>query len=211
MAKIVIVDDHKMVMESLQYMIEYEGKHQVIGKFPLANDFLNELKTGNLDFEVLILDIKLPDLSGIEVAKILNENFPEVKTILLSQYKNKEFVLAGLQEGVQAYLLKSCAGDELLQAIDSVLNNQTYLSQEIASVVQQNRNSRKITLSLTEKERVVLELIVMGYSNKQIAQKLEIESDSVEFHKRNLRIKLNVSKSVELAVKAIELGFVHLN
>jgi DNA-binding NarL/FixJ family response regulator len=133
MAKIVIVDDHKMVMESLQYMIEYEGKHQVIGKFPLANDFLNELKTGNLDFEVLILDIKLPDLSGIEVAKILNENFPEVKTILLSQYKNKEFVLAGLQEGVQAYLLKSCAGDELLQAIDSVLNNQTYLSQEIAS------------------------------------------------------------------------------
>ncbi|MBI2257408.1 MAG: response regulator transcription factor [Flavobacteriia bacterium] len=211
MAKIVIVDDHLIVMESLQYLIEDEGKHQVVAKFPLAQEFLIELKAGNLYFEILILDVKLPDLSGIEVAKIMREKFPEIKVILLSQYKNKDFVLAGLQEGVMSYLLKSCSGEELIKAIEVVSNNLTFLSQEIATIVVKNHNSSKITFNLTEREREILELIVFGFSNKQIAQKLCIETDGVEYHKRNLRQKLKVNKSVELAVKAIELGFVHLN
>jgi DNA-binding NarL/FixJ family response regulator len=211
MAKIVIVDDHQIVMESLQYLIEEEGKHEVIAKFPLALEFINEIKAGNLLFEILILDIKLPDLSGIEVAKFMREKFPEIRVILLSQYKNKEFVLAGLQEGVQAYLLKSCSGEELIQAIEAAANNLTFLSKEIATIVVKNRNSTTVTFHLTEREREVLELIVFGYSNKQIAQKLFIETDGVEYHKRNLRQKLNVNKSIELAVKAIELGFVNLS
>jgi DNA-binding NarL/FixJ family response regulator len=211
MAKIVIVDDHLIVMESLQYLIEDEGKHTVVAKFALAQDFISEIKAGNLFFEVLILDVKLPDLSGIEVAKIMREKFPEIKVILLSQYKNKEFVMAGLQEGVQAYLLKSCKGEELIQAIDSVLTNLTFMSQEIASIVVNSPKMEKFTFHLTEREKEVLTWIVLGLSNKQIAEKLFIETDSVEFHKRNLRQKLNVSKSVELAVKAIELGFVQLN
>lgn len=211
MAKIVIVDDHQIVMESLQYLIEEEGKHQVVAKFPLALEFINELHAGNLFFEILILDVKLPDILGIEVAKVMRQKYPEIKVILLSQYKNKDFVLAGLQEGVQAYLLKSCSGEELLQAIEAASNNLTFMSQEIATIVVKNRNATTITFHLTEREREVLELIVFGHSNKQIAEKLHIETDSVEFHKRNLRQKLNVNKSVELAVKAIELGFVTLS
>lgn len=211
MANIVLVDDHQVVTESLQYLIEDDGKHNVVAKFALAQTFLEELKQGNLFFDLLILDVKLPDLSGIEVARLMHERFPEIKVILLSQYKNKDFIFSGLQVGIQAYLLKSCTGDDLINAIDAVLNNLTFMSKEIASIVVNNKIKSKVIFHLTEREREVLELIVFGFSNKQIAEKLFIESDSVEFHKRNLRHKLNVNKSVELAVKAIELGFVNIN
>lgn len=211
MANIIIVDDHQVVMDSLQYLIEDDGKHKVIGKFTLAADFLNTLQSDNINFEVLILDVKLPDKNGIEVADTILKKHPKIKVILLSQYNNKDFILAGLNVGVHAYLLKSCDGDELLKAIDTTLENSNFFSKEISSIAERSRNVKPVSFDLTKREREVLELIVLGCSNKEIAAKLFIEDDSVEFHKRNLRIKLNANKSVKLAVKAIELGFVNLN
>lgn len=211
MARIVIVDDHQVVVDSLQFLVEHEQQHQVVAKFYNGLSFIDALKKGDLLFEILILDIQLPDIIGIEVAKRLREDFPEIKIVLLSQHKNKDFVLSGLREGALAYLLKNCTGEELLLAIDTVSKDQVFMSQEIASIVVNSKSTGKITFQLTERELEVLKLIVLGFSNKQIAKKLFIEATGVEYHKRNLREKLNVTKTVELAVKAIELGFVTLN
>jgi DNA-binding NarL/FixJ family response regulator len=211
MAKIVLVDDHKIIIDLLQLIIERDNKHTVVAKFLNASDFLKAFKNDSDSFEVLLLDIKLPDGSGIDIAKKVKEVNPDIKIIILSQYKCKEYVFSGLKIGVQAYLLKDCSAEELLMAIDRVLKNQIYLCAEIAKIEANKELQQYAIIYLTEREREVLQLVVNGFSNKEIAQKLFIEADSVEFHKKNLKQKLNVNKSIELAVKAIELGFVNLN
>ncbi|MES2588821.1 MAG: response regulator transcription factor [Bacteroidota bacterium] len=211
MASIVLIDDHVIIMDALQYLIEVEGKHKIIGKFKTGNEFIDWIKKTLHQVDIAIIDIKLPDILGIEVANFLNYKFPEIKKILLSQFSNSEFVYAGLKVGVSAYVLKSSGGNELLKAIDSVLVNETYLSQDVAKLINEKKDKEEINFNLTEREREILELFVYGFSNKEISQKLYIESTTIDFHKKNLRQKLNVNKSIELVVKAIELGFVNIN
>ena len=212
MASIVLIDDHIIILDSLQYLIESEGRHKVIAKFKNGNDFFLWIKKTLCIIDVVIIDVKLPDINGIEVASYLKEKHPEIKTILLSQYNNREFVYKGLEVGIAAYVLKSSSGDEFLKAIDKVLENESYLCPEIAKLInEQKKESVFVNFHLTEREKEVLELIVNGLSNKEICKKLFIEISTIEFHKKNLREKLNVSKSIELVIKAIELGFVTIN
>lgn len=210
MASIVLIDDHLIIMDALQYLIESVGNHTILGKFKTGNDFKEWMKKTHHKIDLAIIDVKLPDILGIEVAAFLNEKFPEVKTILLSQFNNSGFVYAGLKVSISAYVLKSSGGDELLKAIETVLQNGSYLSPEVAKLIGEKKNKYPVDFHLTERERDVLELFVYGFSNKEISQKLKIEPSTIDFHKKNLRQKLGVNKSIELVVRAIELGFVSI-
>lgn len=208
MASIVLVDDHVVVMDALHYLIDHTTPHKISGKFKNGGDFLKALENKQIEFEVAIIDIRLPDINGIDLVSHVKTHFPEAKVILLSMYHQSQFVYAGLKQGISGYLLKSSSGDELTRAIDCVLLDEIYLSAEVAKIIKQPQNDIEGELSLTEREQEILELITYGFSSKEIADKLIIEVSTVDFHKKNLRQKMNVNKSVELVIKALELGLV---
>lgn len=208
MASIVLVDDHVVVMDALHYLIENTTRHKISGKFKNGSDFLTALNSGDLTFEVAIVDVRLPDTNGIELVAHIKNHSPDIKVILLSMYHQSQFVYAGLKQGISGYLLKSSSGDELTRAIDCVLADEVYLSAEVAKIINTHEDDSDHNLYLTEREQEILELITYGFSSKEIADKLIIEPSTVDFHKKNLRQKMNVSKSVELVIRALELGLV---
>ena len=169
MASIVLVDDHVVVMDALHYLIDHTTRHKISGKYKTGNGFLNALEGGTIDFDVAIIDIRLPDMSGIDIVAHIKNHKPESKVILLSMYHQSQFVYAGLKQGISGYLLKSSSGDELTRAIDCVLMDEIYLSAEVAKIMKKPSDHSDNELRLTEREQEILELITYGFSSKEIA------------------------------------------
>ncbi|MGV3629611.1 MAG: response regulator [Bacteroidota bacterium] len=209
MANIILVDDHEIVMDSLKYMIETETGHCVQAKFKSGEAFLHYLEQEKPHFDLAIIDVKLPDISGLDLIKHIRKTDPVSKIILLSQYANNEFVFTGLKNGISGYLLKSSAGHELIEAIDAVLRGQEYMSREMVNLVVKTKVAEDFNIQLTNREKEILELIATGRTVRHIADVLGIEPTTVDFHKRNMKVKFNVKKSTELIRKAYELGIVN--
>lgn len=210
MSSIVLVDDHEIVMDSLVYLIESESEHKVLGKCKTGQAFIEFINQEENKFDLAIIDVKLTDTTGLELVSELKNRSFDCKCILLSQFAHPEFIYSGLKLGVDSYLLKSCPGDELLLTIERVLNGEVYLSHEISKLLVRYKTQQKINFNLTEREKEILEHMTLGLCNKQISDKLYIENSTIEFHKKNLRKKLNVNKSIELVIKALEYGIVQI-
>lgn len=209
MANIILVDDHEIVMDSLKYMIETETGHTVLAKFKTGESFLDFLQHERPGFDLAVIDVKLPDISGLDLVKSIRKNEPQCKIILLSQYDSSEFVFTGLRNGISGYLLKSSTGNELIDAIETVLKGERYMSREMVSRIMKAGMQYDLNIQLTQREREILELIAMGCTVKDIAQVLGIEPTTVDFHKKNMKTKFNVKKSTELLRRAFDLGIVN--
>lgn len=209
MASIILVDDHEIVMDSLKYMIETETRHTVLAKIKSGEAFMDYFQRTDTRFDLAIIDIRLPDISGLDLVKFIRKTDPVTKIILLSQYANNEFIFTGLKNGISGYLLKSSAGPELIEAIETVLKGKEYLGREMINLMVKASVKEDFNIQLTQREKEILQLIVSGSTVKQIAQMLQIEPTTVDFHKRNMKIKFNVKKSTELISKAFELGIVN--
>lgn len=210
MSSIVLVDDHEIVMDSLMYLIESERKYKVVGKYKTGQAFIDFINLPENNIDLAIIDVKLPDFTGLELVAQLKKQHIDCKCILLSQFANPEFIYAGLKLGIDSYLLKNCTGNELLLTIDRVLNDEVYLSLEISKLIVNYKPKQKVNFNFTTREKEILEQIVLGFSNKEIAAKLAIKSSTIEFHKRNLKQKMNVNKSIELVIKALDYGIVQV-
>ncbi len=206
MACIVLIDDHEIVIDSLKYLIENQSNHEVVAKFNHAEPALQYIKENRLIVEVVVSDIKLPSISGIDLTKKIKEFAPQIKIILLSQFSTKEFVVNGIKNGANGYLLKSTGGVELVAAINSVLAGKQYLCPESTQVLISATASNSDPLS--EREMEILKFVAMGYNNNEIAAKLFVQPSTVEFHKRNLRNKLNVHKVTDLTRIALDMGLI---
>ncbi|MFP5471468.1 MAG: response regulator [Bacteroidia bacterium] len=206
MAHIVLVDDHEIVIDSLKYLIENQSNHEVVGKFNQAESALQYIKENRLKIEVVVSDIKLPSMSGIDLTKKIKEFAPQIKVILLSQFSTKEFVVNGIKNGANGYLLKSTGGVELVASINAVLSGKRYLCAESTQVLICATSEDSETLS--EREMEVLKYIAMGFNNNEVADKLCVSSSTVEFHKRNIRSKLNAHKVTDLTRIALIMGLI---
>ncbi len=210
--KILIADDHKITRDGLAALIEKQPDMEVIGEAEngrTAVKLVDELKP-----DIIIMDIRMPDLNGIDATKQIISNSPGSKIIALSMYSDRRYVKGMLQAGVSGYLVKSCAFDELVNAITAVAENQAYLSPSIADTVMKdyvqslsaNTNSQSLDSSLSSREREVLQLISEGASADRIATQLHISVKTVSTHRRNLMEKLAIDNMADLIKFAVREG-----
>jgi len=213
--KILLADDHKIVRDGLRSLIEKQPGMAVVAE---AENGRAAVKLARrLKPDVIIMDLNMPDLNGIDAARQILAELPDTKIIVLSMHADKQFVLGALKAGASGYLLKDCAFEELARALQTVLKHQTYLSPEIAGTVVKDYLEQMCTIesaieaALTPREREVLQLIAEGRSTKETADRLNVSIKTVESHRRNIMEKLNIHSTAELTKYAIRTGLTSLD
>lgn len=207
--RVVLADDHKMILAALRAMLDKEADIAVVGE---ASDgmALLELVTQEAP-DVAVVDIGMPGMNGIEATRRLIAARPRLNVIALSAYTDKRFVLEMLNAGARGYLVKASAGDELARAIRAIMQGQTYLCPEVAgAVVEAMRGKPALTegagAKLGQREREVLALLAEGKSSPEIAARMHIAASTVEVHRRNIMLKLDLHSIAELTKYAIREG-----
>jgi DNA-binding NarL/FixJ family response regulator len=205
--RVLLADDHAIVRNGIMYILIQEG-FAVVGEASNGRDAVQ--LTGELFPDVAILDFAMPLLNGIDAARQIHQAAPRTKTLLLTMYEDEPHVLRALRAGINGYVLKSQAVAELVQAIRSVLHGDLYLSPAVSeSVVKAALTQNEQELDpLTPKEREVLQLIAEGKSNKQISQELGMSVKTVDSHRRNLMVKLDIHETAGLVRYAIRTGLI---
>jgi len=212
--RIILADDHRIIRAGIRNLLDQEQDLAVVGE---ASDGREVIRLNqDLQPDVLIMDITMPNLNGIDATRQIIKQNPETKIIALSMHSDHHFVAEMLQAGATAYLLKDCVSDELVQAIRLVCQGKTYLSPEIASLlvkdyrsqVQQTTTSKSETLS--PREREVLQLLAEGNSTKNIAEKLFLSVKTIEAHRAQIMRKLDIHNVAELTKYAIREGLTSL-
>ncbi len=212
--KILLADDHKIVRDGLQSLITKQPGMEVVGE--AENGRMTVQLARELRPDVIIMDISMPDLNGIEAARQILAETPDVKIIALSMHSDRRFVTGILGAGASGYLLKDCAFQELAEAIRTVVADRYYLSPGITGVVVKDYVSQVRTTDalssdvLTAREREVLQLIAEGKSTKEIASELHVSVKTVETHRQNTMQKLNIHNVAGLTRYAIREGLTSL-
>jgi DNA-binding NarL/FixJ family response regulator len=209
--RVLLVEDHRMVREALREVLTRVPDIEVVGEAGDARDGLEQART--LAPDVIVLDFRLPDLNGIEVAASLRESGNTAKIVALSAFSDKRFVTEMIRSGASAYVTKSAAGTELVSAIRAVANGQGYFSPEIAGTLVadvRERATASVAQPLGRREREVLRLIAEGARSSEIASQLHITVATVEVHRRNIVRKLGLRTVAELTKHAIREGIVSL-
>lgn len=199
--KLFIVDDHYMVIEGIRSLIQQEGI-EWIGHAMNATSCLAFLKKQLPD--IILMDINLPDKSGIDLCKEVKEKYPSVFIIGLSTFNQQSFIEKMMANGASGYVLKNVSQEELIRAIEVVSKGKIFLSDEASRTL---RKSKEAAIVLTRREKEVLELIAEGLTNNEVAQKLFISPSTVDTHRKNILIKFGVNNTAHLIKKAATLNF----
>ncbi|MBN1118759.1 MAG: response regulator transcription factor [Bacteroidales bacterium] len=213
---IIIADDHKMFRDGISYVLEKIKGVKVIGEASTGEDVLNLLKTMKPD--IILMDISMPVLDGIQATKKITAEYPELKVIALSMFGDQDYYYKMIQSGAKGFLLKESGKDELEQAIFSVSRGENYFSQELLRKIIFNMGQTKYIaqdeasniIKLTSRELDVLKLTCRGLSNQEISDKLFISTKTVEGHKTSLLNKTNTRNTASLIVFAIKNKLVDL-
>ncbi len=197
-----IVDDHYMVIEGIRSLLQNENGIEWAGHAMSAASCLAFLKKQLPD--VILMDINLPDKSGIDLCKEVKESYPSVFIIGLSTFNQQSFIQKMMDNGASGYVLKNATQEELRTAIETVIKGKTYLSEEATrSLKKENAGN----LVLTRREKEVLELIADGMTNVEVAQKLFISVTTVDTHRKNLLMKLEAKNTAALIKIAVSRGY----
>ena len=192
--KVFIVDDHYMVIEGIRSLLKNEKGIDWSGHATNANSCLAFLQQQQPD--VILMDINLPDKSGIDLCKEVKEKHPSVFIIGLSTFNQQSFIQKMMDNGASGYVLKNATQAELMEAIEVVANGKTFLSNE-AALSLRSKDKSEIPV-ITRREKEVLELIAEGLTNNEIAQKLFISPSTVDTHRKNLLIKFDAKNTASL-------------
>ncbi|RYJ41047.1 Two component LuxR family transcriptional regulator [Flavobacterium anhuiense] len=214
--RVVLADDHVFVRDGIKSLLENEANIEVVGEAIDGADALEIVAATNPD--LLIVDIRMPNLTGIEVVEKLRNEKNSVKIIMLSMHESEEYVLKSIKAGADGYLLKGSSKEEFLKALHSVSAGGKYFSGDISSIlISQLTNSStslepKQTLGeemmITKREKEILTLLLSGKGNKEIAEALDISKRTAEVHRFNLMKKLKVKNLMELSNKAAEYSLI---
>jgi DNA-binding NarL/FixJ family response regulator len=211
--RIVLADDHTILREGLRALLSADPDFEIIGE---ASDGREAVRcVEKLGPDLLLMDLSMPRMSGMDAISEIKKRYPETKIIALTVHKTEEYLLSTLQAGVDGYVLKDATHDELVMAIHNVMAGKRYLSPGISEkIIEGYLEGKEDSLSvsswqkLSQREREVLKLIAEGYKNKEIAEDLCISLKTVEKHRANLMKKLDLHNAAVLTVYAMEKGLV---
>lgn len=206
--RVLLVDDHPILTDGLKIMIDNDSHFQVVGVFSQANFALSFLKT-ETKIDLIIVDYSMPDVTGVEFVKLVRSLSCPPRILMLSMHDEPLIIKDAIAAGIDGYVLKKSASDELLLAMKSIMSGRPYWSAEVGQQLfqsaQQNEYSDDL---LTDRETEVLGLIIKELTNKEIARQLFISERTVEVHRKNIMRKVRVSSTVGLIKYAFSKGMV---
>jgi DNA-binding NarL/FixJ family response regulator len=202
--RVFITDDHYMVVEGIRSLLQYETNIEWMGHAMNAVSCMAFLEQQQPD--VILMDINLPDKSGIDLCKEVKAKYPTVRIVGLSSFNQQSYIQKMMESGASGYVLKNATREELIEAIEAVVEGHTFLSPEAASIVKKNEDS-KIPV-ITRREKEVLVLIADGLTNNEIAEKLFISTTTVDTHRKNLLAKFDVRNTAILIRMAMQYQFI---
>jgi two-component system, NarL family, response regulator NreC len=214
--RLVLADDHTMMREGLKALLGKEADFAVGGETDNGKQTVELAQKAGA--HVVVMDVSMPDLNGIEATRKLLKINPKIKVVALSGHSNRELVREMLKAGASAYVLKSRAYEELVRAIREVVRGKKYLSPDIAQGVvdeyveiASSRSANPAFVVLTDREREALQLVAEGKSTKEIADSMNVSVKTVETHRRNIMEKLNLHSVAEITKYAIREGITSVN
>ena len=207
--KLMIVDDHALIREGLTKILEMEENFQIVFKASDGNEAVEYIKDNNLD--IVLLDINMPNMNGIETLKKIKQINPSLKIIMLTVYDAREYLIETLNLGANGYMLKDAEADSLVKAIEAVYNGGSYIHPNLAGELFKEINRQRVNKSsksgveaLTKREYEVLLLIAEGMSNKDISEHLVISEKTVKNHVSSILRKLDLQDRTQAAIFAIK-------
>lgn len=216
--KIVLVDDHELVRDGIKSLLESEEEFQVVDEASDGKEALAVIALRNPD--LLIVDIRMPQMNGLEVVKEMTKSFPHIKKLVLSMHDSEEYVVEAIQAGADGYLLKGSSKSEFIKALHTIASGGKFFAGDVSAYIISNFVNGKAKAasksemlpeelaSLTNREKQILELILQGKGNNEIADELQISKRTAEVHRFNLMKKMNVKNLVELTTKSRELNLI---
>lgn len=213
--RILLADDHVLIRHGIRIILSRDANLEIVGEVGNGDELLDRLKETVVD--LLILDISMPKVSGIELTEILKKNYPGLKILVLTMHQNIRFLRRAIAAGADGYLVKSETEQEIILAIHKIRKGNTYISpclendfaEEMLNTYR-NPSSSKTFRGLTKREKQVLGLVVNGLTSKQIAANLSLSPRTVDHHRASLLKKFDMNNSVDLANFAIKNGYVTL-
>ena len=206
--QIIIVDDHPMMRKGLASSIEAEPGYEIVGQFERAEEVLNQIDT--LEPDLMIVDVSLPGMNGIELVKNLIFQYPDLKILVVSRHEESLYAERALRAGAKGYVMKFESSDILMKAVRKVLLGGIYVSEEISEKLLMNAMSGKSTVTespvdlLSDRELEVFELIGRGRSSNEIADQLHLAVKTIETYRSRIKEKLNFKNSTELVFHAVK-------
>lgn len=213
--RVILADDHRVFRQGLCNLIDNESDMEVIAEAEDGREAVDLCLEQRPD--VIVMDVAMPDLNGIEATRKIIDEMPDAKVLALSMHDDRQYAAGMLGAGASGYILKDCAFEELADAIRAVHNGRTYLSPDIAGVVVKDYVGRLSEPSgdtafsvLTNREREVLQLVAEGHTTKQIAAMLHVSVKTIESHRQNIMDKLEIRSVAELTKYAVREGLTSL-
>jgi two-component system, NarL family, response regulator DegU len=213
---IVLADDHILVRKGIKAMLESESEINVVGEAGSGSEALETARA--LKPDILVLDIRMPEMTGIEAAAKLKQYSPDTKAVILSMHDSEEYVLQALDAGAYGYLLKDTDKNEFVKALKQIHGGSKYFSGAVSNVLASQLLNSKPTKStgvpaedpyhLTRKEKAILRMVIDGKHNKEIADTYSLSVRTIETHRFNIMKKLNVNNAIDMVNKAVKENLV---
>jgi DNA-binding NarL/FixJ family response regulator len=211
--RVLLVDDHETVRQGLKLLIDRESDLEVVGE---ASNGAEAIARGtSLEFDVAVIDVSMPGISGVVATRKLKELRPDLPIVSLTRHADQTFLEELLRAGTSAYVLKQSPHVELLRAIRAAASGQQYidpaLTHHLAApfAAQERKRTTRASPALTDRETEVLRFVAQGHSNKEIAARLDLSNKTIEVHKANAMRKLGLSGRIELLQYALHVGWLH--
>lgn len=208
--KILVADDHQIMVDGLRVLIERRSDMEVVGEACCGESALEKVR--ELQPDIVLLDVHMPGMDGIEATKRIKSEVPNVKVIAISAFSHKHIINQTIKAGALGFLLKESAFDDLFDAIITVSSNRAYMCPKITQVVvghyvdQLHTQPKGGSASLSEREYEIIRLLSLGKTSKEIAKDLEMSPKTVDAHRREIMYKLKVNSIAELVKQAIRMG-----
>ncbi|MEW5912210.1 MAG: response regulator transcription factor [Thermodesulfobacteriota bacterium] len=212
--RLVVCDDHAIMRQGIRQVLAANPRLEVVGEAASGLEALGLIK--KLKPDLAVIDITMPEMSGIEVTREVTRELPETRVVILSVHSRKTFIMEALKAGARGYVLKDSAGEKLLDAVEAVLAGDSYLDSPVAAHIVEEfvklpgpqEPMGPTGEPLTDRERQILRLVVEGYSNKQIAEKLFLSPKTVDNHRAKIMAKLGRHDVIGLVKYAVASGLV---